>query len=58
MGIRVIIWGILMHVNFLYNFWDFLAGAPGGATGALGGPPQRGYPAEVPSGNNFDILCF
>ena len=24
MDVRVKIWGIFMHVNFLYNFWEFL----------------------------------
>ena len=66
MDVRVIIWGILMHVNFLYNFWEFLQFFPelsdtrgplGGPRGP-GGPPQGGYPTWVPLSNNLNILRF
>ena len=55
-----------MHVNFLYNFWEFLQFFPelcdtqgplGGPRG-LGGPPQGGNPTRVPPSNNIDILYF
>ena len=49
MGDRVIIWGILVRVNFLYNFLKFLQFFPdlldtrgplGGPVGPRGGPPK------------------
>ena len=48
-----------MHVNFLYNFWEFLQFFPelSDTRGPLGGP-QGGYPTWVPLSNNLNILRF
>ena len=52
MGVRVKMWGILMYVKFLYNFWEFFQFFPelcdtwgplDGVWGPRGGPP-RGVP--------------
>ena len=49
MGLSVMIWGIFMHVKFLYNIWEFLQffselcdiwGALGRPQGSWGGPPN------------------
>ena len=51
MDIRVIIWGVLMHVQFLYNFWEFLQFFPElcDTRGPLEGPQgPRGGPPKVP----------
>ena len=48
MGVGSIVWGIFLHVYFLYNFWEFLQffselcdtqGPLGGLQGPRGGPP-------------------
>ena len=50
MGVRVKMWGILMYVKFLFNFWEFLQFFPelcdtwgplGGLWGPRGGPPRE-----------------
>ena len=62
--VRVIIWDILMHVNFSYNFWEFLEFFPelcdfrgplGGPQGPRGGPPKGGTPDGCPPAINWII---
>ena len=67
MDVRVIFWGILMHVQLLYNISEFLyfflefcdpRGPLGGLQGPRGGAPPRGYPTWVPPSNNLNIPRF
>ena len=52
MDIRVILWGVLMHVQFLNNIWEFLQFFPElcDTRGPLEGPqgPRAGPPKGVP----------
>ena len=52
MDVRVINWGILMHEQFLYNFWEFLQFFPElcDTRGPLGDPkgPREGPPNWLP----------
>ena len=51
MDVRAKIWDILLHVIFLYNFWEFLQFFPElcDIQGPLGGPQGEGGPPHPPS---------
>ena len=59
MDVLVMIWGILRHVNFSYNIWEFLQFFPElcDTQGPLGGPqgPRGGPPEGVPLAEEVSV---